>query len=96
MVLSIIRNSLLLFIGLLYITFVISLSFGTMTAGVFTLIPAEFFRWTVSKSNYLGYYSVCSFAPCSTIILFSLSLVGFYLLVKLGKYIKKKRLQIRN
>ncbi len=38
-----------------------------------TLLP-----WGVSKPNYLGYYSICSFTPISTIILFLIALV-FYI-----------------
>ena len=38
-----------------------------------TLLP-----WGVSKPNYLGYYSICSFTPISTIILFLMALV-FYI-----------------
>lgn len=38
-----------------------------------TLLP-----WGASRPNYLGYYSICSFTPISTIILFLIALV-FYI-----------------
>ncbi|MFW9879828.1 MAG: hypothetical protein ACFFG0_42685 [Candidatus Thorarchaeota archaeon] len=78
------------FLIILYITFVIALSFGPLVAGVWALIPAEAFGWEVSKASYLGYYSTCTFAPFSTIILFALSFIGFILLMKLRKYLVRK------
>ena len=87
---KILKISIILFVAIVYITFVIALSFGSLTAGVFTVLPAEFFGWEVSKASPLGYYSVCSFAPYSTLILFGMSAVGFLLLVKLVKYLRRK------
>ena len=87
---KIVKNSILLFVAIVYIAFVVALSFGSATAGVFTVLPAEFFGWEVSKPSALGYYSVCSFAPFSTLILFGMSVVGFLLLAKLVKYLRRK------
>ncbi len=86
----ILKSILIFFMAIIYITIVIALSFGSLTAGIFTILPAEGFGWTVSKPNYLGYSSVCSFAPFSTIILFAMSIVGFFLLVKLVSFLKRK------
>ena len=86
----ILKAMLIFFVVLIYISFVIALSFGSLVAGIFTILPAEGFGWTVSKPSYLGYYSVCSFAPFSTLILFGMAFVGFFLLIKLGAYIKRK------
>ncbi len=46
------------------------LGMGFVAMALITLIPA-----TASKLNRLGYYSVCSYAPVSTVILFILSTV---------------------
>lgn len=43
---------------------------GLIALAFITLLPAM-----ASKPNMLDYYSVCSFAPVSTIILFSFSIV---------------------
>ena len=77
-------------IVLFYTIFVISLLSGGLSAGILTLIPHE-----ASKTNYLGYYSICSFTPFSTIILFTMAIVGTILLVKLVKYYKSKIMQVR-
>jgi hypothetical protein len=37
---------------------------GFVALSLITLLPA-----TASKPNFLGYYGVCSWAPCSTVIL---------------------------
>ena len=75
---KLIKVVLIFFIAIIYLTFVIALSFGALTAGIFTVLPAESFGWTVSKPSYLGYYSVCSFAPFSTLILFGMFIIGFF------------------
>ncbi|MFX0036725.1 MAG: hypothetical protein ACFE9I_13935 [Candidatus Hermodarchaeota archaeon] len=87
---NLLKKSIMLFLIILYITFVIALSFGPIVAGIWTLIPAEAFGWEVSKVSYLGYYSTCTFAPFSTISLFSLAFIGFFLLMKLQKYLARK------
>jgi hypothetical protein len=43
-----------------------------VTLSIVTLLPAD-----ASKPNLLGYYSLCSWVPNSTVILFSLALVSF-------------------
>lgn len=61
------------------------MSFGTLSAGIITMIPAE-----ASKPNQMGYYSVCAFAPYSTLILLGLSILGFILFVKMVSFFKRK------
>ncbi|MFX1470385.1 MAG: hypothetical protein ACFFB8_17215 [Promethearchaeota archaeon] len=87
---SLLKKSIKLFLIILYITFVIALSFGPIVAGFWTLIPAEVFGWEVTKVSYLGYYSTCTFAPFSTISLFSLAFIGLILLIKLRRYLVRK------
>jgi hypothetical protein len=87
---NLLKKSIKLFLIILYTIFIIALSFGPLVAGTWTLIPAEAFGWEVSKASYLGYYSTCTFAPFSTIILFSLAFIGFILLIKLQKYLSRK------
>ncbi len=86
----IINKSTKFFVVVLCITLVIALAFGSMAAGIMTVIPAETFGWEASKASYLGYYAVCSFAPFSTLSLSGLSVVGFILLRKLWKYLGSK------
>ena len=76
---------------LFYTIFVVALLSGGLSAGILTLIPHE-----ASKPNYLGYYSLCSFVPFSTMILFTMAIVGAILLIKLVKYYKRtlKRVKI--
>ncbi|MFX1234463.1 MAG: hypothetical protein ACFFBY_07855 [Promethearchaeota archaeon] len=87
---NLLKKSIKLFIVIFYITFIFALSFGSLVAGIWTVIPAEAFGWEVSKASYLGYYSTCSFAPFSTVILFGISFIGFILLLKLRKYLVRK------
>ena len=63
---------------------------GGISAGTMTLLPPEDFGWTVSNTNYLGYKSICAFAPFSTLMLFLMALLGFVLLVKFVKYLRRK------
>ena len=63
---------------------------GGVSAGSLTLTPSEGLGWTVSKANYLGYMSICSFAPFSTIMLFGMAGLGLILLLKLVKYLRRK------
>ena len=44
---------------------------GFLALSVFTLIPSH-----ASKLNRLGYYSICSYSPISTMILLALSVVS--------------------
>ena len=76
---------------LFYTIFVISLLSGGLSAGILTLTPHE-----ASRPNFLGYYSLCSFVPFSTMILFTMAIVGTLLLIKLVKYYKRalKRVKI--
>ena len=41
--------------------------------GLLTLIPAA-----ASKPSLLGYYSLCSFAPISTLILWAIAVVSYW------------------
>jgi hypothetical protein len=50
---------------------------GFMALSVFTLIPSE-----ASKVNRLGYYSICSYSPISSIILLSLASVSILIAFK--------------
>jgi hypothetical protein len=52
---------------------------GFFALSIFTLIPSH-----ASKVNRLGYYSVCSYSPISTIILFALS--AFSIRIALKKF----------
>jgi hypothetical protein len=70
---------------LLYLIFVMGLIIGGVISGVMTFLPDE-----ASKPCYLGYYAHCSFTPYSTIILFSMALLGFALLMILIKYLRRK------
>ena len=70
---------------LLFLVFILSLIIGGTISGVITLLPDE-----ASKPCYLGYYAHCSFTPFSTIILFSMVLVGVILLILLIRYLRKK------
>lgn len=92
-ILSIIMKMIKGIIILLYTIFVIALLSGGLSAGILTLIPHE-----ASKANYLDYYSLCSFVPYSTMILFTMAIVGTVLLVKLMKYYKRtlKRVKINS
>ncbi|UCD00671.1 MAG: hypothetical protein JSV23_07205 [Promethearchaeota archaeon] len=78
---NIIKSFLLLF----YMIFVGSLIIGGISAGIMTLIPDE-----ASKLCYLGYYAHCSFTPYSTLILFTMAIVGTILLIKLIKNLRRK------
>lgn len=73
------------FFLLIYLIFVGALIIGGLSAGIMTLIPDE-----ASKPCYLGYYAHCSFTPYSTLILFSMTLVGTFLLIKLIKYFRRQ------
>jgi len=77
---SLLKKLIKLFFMTLYVILIVGLSFGTASASIITILPAE-----ASKVNHLGYYSTCSFAPYSTIILFSLAILGFILLIKFVK-----------
>ena len=78
---NILIKSIKLVLAIFYITIVIGLIAGGISAGVMTLLPPDDFGWTVSKANYLGYISICSFTPFSTLILFGMAILGFILLV---------------
>lgn len=79
-----------MFLIITYLTIIISLIAGGISAGIMTLAPPDAFGYTVSKKNYLGYMSTCSFVPFSTIILFGMTFVGSILLWKLIKYLRKR------
>jgi hypothetical protein len=71
---------------LLYLVFVVSLIIGGIISGVITLLPDD-----ASKPCYLGYYAHCSFTPYSTIILFSMAIIGAILLLILIRYLRKRK-----
>lgn len=70
---------------LLYAIILGGMIIGGLSAGIMTLIPDE-----ASKPSYLGYYAHCSFTPYSTLILFAITLIGLFLMIKLIKLVKKK------
>jgi hypothetical protein len=65
--------------------FTASMIIGGLFAGAWTLLPDE-----ASKPCYFGYYAHCSFTPFSTLILFAMAAVGFFLLIKLIRYHKRR------
>jgi len=67
----------------IYLTLIVGLIAGGLSAGILTMIPDE-----ASKPCYLGYYAHCSFTPYSTLILFAMAIIGTILLIKLVKYFK--------
>jgi hypothetical protein len=88
--LSILKKSIIITLAIFYITLIINMIAGGITAGIFTILPVEDFGWTVSHANYLGYFSVCSFAPFSTLMLFGMAFLGIILLIKYSKYMRRK------
>jgi hypothetical protein len=87
---NLLLKSLKIILIILYITIIVSMIAGGVTAGIMTLIPSEGLGWTVSKANYLGYMSICSFAPFSTSLLFGMAFLGSFLLLKRVKYLRRK------
>jgi len=59
------------FLLILFRGFFSFMGLGFLMLSVFTLIPSH-----ASKLNRLGYYSICSYSPISTIILLALSAVS--------------------
>jgi len=76
---------------LFYLIFLVALIAGGLSAGIMTLIPNN-----ASKPCYLGYYALCSFAPFSTLILFTMTIVGTFLLINLVKYFKRMSKRVEN
>ena len=62
---------------------------GGISSGIITLI-----RNDASKPCYLGYYAYCSFTPFSTLILFTLAIIGTIILTKLINSLKRKKKNI--
>ena len=62
-----------------------ALAIGCLAAAIWTVIPTVLLPWGASGANLLGYVSHCSYAPISTFVLSSTSLVGF------GRSYKLKR-----
>jgi hypothetical protein len=87
---NVLKKSIKIFLASLYATIIIAMIAGGISAGIMTLLPPEDFGWSVSNLNYLGYMSICAFAPFSTLMLFAMALIGFILLVKFAKYIRRK------
>jgi hypothetical protein len=83
------RRLIKLFLVSIYATFIISMIAGGISAGIIALTPPEALGWTVNNANYIGYISICSFAPFSSLMLFGMTAVGSLLFVKLIKYLKK-------
>ncbi len=55
------------------------------------LVPAvaTLFPWEASKPNCLGYYSVCSFAPYSSIILTGIAFATLDLIIATKRLLKR-------
>jgi len=87
---NLLKKSIKLFLILFYIALIIAMIAGGVSAGIMTLTPPEGFGWTVSNANYLGYMSICSFAPFSSLLLFGMAAIGSLLLMKLIKYLRRK------
>lgn len=87
---NLLKKSLRLFLAIFYLTIIIVMIAGGVSAGIMTLTPPEEFGWTVSKTNYLGYMSICSFTPFSSILLFGMAVIGSILLMKLIKRVRRK------
>jgi hypothetical protein len=60
---------------------------GFVAMALITLLPAA-----ASKPNRLGYFSVCSYAPISTIILLFLSAISMLLSYKVLKSLKRSEM----
>ena len=84
-VIGLIKKMIRSIIILLYLILVVAMIIGGAVSGAMTLLPDE-----ASKPCYLGYYAHCSFTPYSTIILFSMVLVGVILLILIIRYLKRK------
>ena len=60
---------------------------SSLTAAIWTLIPTELLDWGSQRVNIIGYVSHCNYAPISTMILFSISIIFVPFVVRLiGKY----------
>lgn len=66
-----------------YLILLIGLIASGISMGIITMMPDE-----ASKSCFLGYYAHCSFTPFSTLILFTLAIIGLILLIRLINHYK--------
>ena len=64
----------------LHKSFFLFMGLGFLVLCVFTLVLAE-----ASKVNRLGYCSICSYSPISSVILLSISAVMFQIALKKGQ-----------
>ena len=65
------------FTKILFKGFLSFMGLGFLVLSVFTLIPSH-----ASKLNRLGYYSICSYSPISSMILFALSAISLRIAFK--------------
>jgi hypothetical protein len=65
--------------------FIMAAIVGSLAAAIWTIVPTEVLAWGASTPNLIGYVSHCSFAPISTAILMTVSLVGVLMGWKLRK-----------
>ena len=56
--------------------FIIAAIVGSLAAAIWTVVPTELLVWGANTPNLIGYVSHCSFAPISTTILSTVSIVG--------------------
>ncbi|MFX0107814.1 MAG: hypothetical protein ACFE7R_06005 [Candidatus Hodarchaeota archaeon] len=61
----------------------ITAALGCFAAGIWTLIPTELLDWGATSPNLIGYVSHCSYAPMSSLILFSGSIIGSMLKLRM-------------
>ena len=58
---------------------------GALAAAIWTAIPTEMLQWGANEVNLIGYVSHCSYAPISTLILLSVSVIGAVIAFKLKR-----------
>ena len=73
-------------IGLSFVwAFLSAAMVGAFAAAIWTAIPTEMLQWGANKVNLIGYVSHCSYAPISTLILFSVAAVGVVISLRLKR-----------
>ncbi|MFW9958783.1 MAG: hypothetical protein ACFFCT_11990 [Candidatus Odinarchaeota archaeon] len=56
---------------------------GSFAAAIWTVIPTSLLSWGADNVNLIGYVSHCSFAPISTLILLTTTVIGIFLVHRL-------------
>ena len=73
-----------------YVMFIFAMVAGGISSGILTLIPAETIGFGGGNMNYIGYYSICSFAPYSSLMLLIMALIGIYPMIKIIQILQRK------